>query len=147
MIYIIKDDLLESKAHALVNPVNTVGVMGKGLALEFKKQYPKNYSWYKELCDDKSIFVGKVYGFYENNKLIINFPTKEHWKNPSKLEWIEKGLLDLKDFILKCNVKSIAIPALGCGNGGLDWNEILPRITDTFKDLEEVLIFVYEPNK
>lgn len=151
MITIVHGDLLNSNAQALVNAVNTVGVMGKGIALQFKMMYPFNYNVYKEACMKKELKIGQVLVVKEEgdesiteSKYIINFPTKQHWKSPSKLEYIELGLYALKDAIKKYDIKSISLPPLGCGNGGLDWNIVKPMIIESLEELEDVEINIYE---
>lgn len=126
------ENILESTAQVLVNPVNTVGVCGKGLALQFKIGYPANYVFYKSWCENNKIVVGKIhYTEYPNffshstlSRFIVNFPTKKHWKNPSQIEWIMDGLWDLKKFLINKDIQSISMPALGCGLGGLDWEKV-----------------------
>jgi O-acetyl-ADP-ribose deacetylase (regulator of RNase III) len=126
MIQFLKGNLLDSKAKALVNTVNTVGVMGKGIALQFKEAFPINNKKYIEACKEGLLFPGKLLAVKDHNallgeKLIINFPTKKHWRHPSKYEYIEEGLKALVTLIKEQHISSIAIPPLGCGNGGLDW--------------------------
>ncbi|MGM0841377.1 MAG: type II toxin-antitoxin system antitoxin DNA ADP-ribosyl glycohydrolase DarG [Bacillota bacterium] len=136
---------------AIVNTVNCVGVMGKGIALEFKKRYPENFNIYKNECKEKNLVPGKMLTVnntsnFENPKYIINFPTKNHWRNPSKIEYIESGLLTLKEVIKEHSIKSIAMPALGCGNGGLNWGEVKSLIIKELSSLKDVQIYIYEPN-
>lgn len=149
MIKFLQGDLLQSDAAALVNTVNTVGVMGKGIALQFKNQYPKNYKIYKEACKKGELKVGEVLvvkdGDILREKYIINFPTKEHWRSPSEISYIQEGLEALKKSIKDYNIQSMAIPPLGCGNGGLDWNVVKPMIVDSLGEIG-VDIYVYEPN-
>lgn len=149
MIKFLQGDLLQSDAEALVNTVNTVGVMGKGIALQFKNQYPKNYKLYKEACKKGELKVGEVLvvkdGDILREKYIVNFPTKEHWRSPSEIAYIQQGLEALKESIKDYNIKSIAIPPLGCGNGGLDWTVVKPMIVDALGEIG-VDIYVYEPN-
>lgn len=149
MIEYKKGDLLKTEAEALVNTVNCVGIMGKGIALQFKKAYPDNYKAYKQACDEKKIQIGSMFVFTTdslvNPKYIINFPTKQHWKSSSKLENIEKGLKDLVKQILDLNIRSIAVPSLGCGCGGLDWNTVRKLIEKEFSKLENVSFIVFEP--
>lgn len=149
MIKFLRGDLLQSSAEALVNTVNTVGVMGKGIALQFKHRFPHNYSVYKSACKDGTLQIGNVLVVKENDlrgsRFIINFPTKEHWKSASKIGDIEKGLIALKDSLHDYNIKSVAVPPLGCGNGGLDWNIVKPMIIQSLGDLT-IDVFVYEPN-
>ena len=150
MIEIVIGNLLDSKADALVNTVNTVGVMGKGIALQFKDAFHDNYKIYREACKNKTIEIGKLVAVHDQNailgeKLIINFPTKMHWKQPSRYEYIQSGIIALAEYIKKNNIKSIAIPPLGCGNGGLDWAIIKPIIEKELANLD-AHIFLYEPN-
>lgn len=121
LIKIIKDNIFNSTAQALVNPVNTNGVMSKGLAREFRDKYPLNFKNYAEKCLKYRLHAGDILTFEENGRSIVNFATKDNWKNPSKIEWIHKGLLSVMDFIVLKEIQSIAIPKIGCGLGGLDW--------------------------
>lgn len=149
MIRFVTGNLLDAKVEALVNTVNTVGVMGKGIALQFKNRYPHNYQVYKRACKLKEFQTGQILtvkdGDLLDQKYIINFPTKAHWKSPSKLEYISSGLVALKQEIERLGIKSIAIPPLGCGNGGLDWTVVKSMIVDSLKDLD-LDIIIYEPN-
>lgn len=151
MIRFIKGNLLESTAQALVNTVNTVGVMGKGIALQFKEAYPNNYILYRKACKDKLVRVGSMFitqeqNVYGINKIIVNFPTKTTWRKPSEYSYIEMGLKDLKDKILEYHIESIAIPPLGSHNGGLDWNIVKQMIISQLSDLNCEII-LYEPNE
>lgn len=145
-----KGNILESNTEVIINPVNTVGVMGKGLALQFKQKFPTNYKIYKEACKNKSIDIGKLLLVDESNlerkQFIINFPTKKHWHNPSKIEYIEEGLKDLVRIIETQKFKSIAIPALGCGLGGLEWENVKLLIEKQLGNLDGTEIVVFEPN-
>ena len=150
MLHFITGDLLQSKAEALVNTVNTVGVMGKGIALQFKENFPANNKAYIDTCKLKWLAPGKLLMVTDTSihyglKKIINFPTKVHWKSPSRYEYVEDGLKALRILILDKNIKSIAIPPLGCGNGSLDWAEVRPMIVRYLSDLD-IDIEVYEPN-
>ena len=150
MITFVEGNLLEAKAEALVNTVNTVGVMGKGIALMFKEAFPENLRAYVDACKKKEIKVGHVFVTERHNwvggpRWIVNFPTKQHWRNPSKIEWIRDGLQDLKRFIAENNVRSIALPPLGSGNGGLDWKDVKPVIKEALESLPNVEVVVYEP--
>ncbi|CAA0240152.1 hypothetical protein AB901B6_02422 [Acinetobacter baumannii] len=150
MITYTTGNLLEAPAEALVNTVNTVGVMGKGIALMFKERFPQNMDAYAKACKVGAVKTGKMF-ITEPQELvgprwIINFPTKQHWKANSKIEWIEDGLIELRNFLIKNNVKSIAIPPLGAGNGGLNWEDVKPRIEAALGDLNEIDILIYEPN-
>ncbi|MEN5436621.1 macro domain-containing protein [Sphingobacterium faecium] len=148
MIKFLQGDLLQSDAEALVNAVNTVGVMGKGIALQFKNQYPENYKVYKAACNKGALKVGSILivkdGDLFNQKFIVNFPTKQHWRAPSEISYIQNGLVALKMAIKEYDIHSIAIPPLGCGNGGLDWNVVKPMIIDALQDLD-INIYIYEP--
>lgn len=144
MIKFIKGNIFDSDAEALVNAVNTVGVMGKGIALEFKKRFPKNFEIYKGVCDANMLSIGDIL-IVEDGKTIINFPTKIHWRDNSKYEYIESGLRNLKEELKDLNIPSVAIPALGCGLGGLDWKIVKKMIVDELNDCE-TCFYVYEPN-
>jgi O-acetyl-ADP-ribose deacetylase (regulator of RNase III) len=147
----IKGNLLEADVQALVNTVNTVGVMGKGIALQFKETFPSNYKKYVAACKNKELEPGKLLVVEEptldGTKIIINFPTKTEWYLKSKYEYIEKGLAELAKVIEHYDVKSIAIPPLGCGNGGLKWDKVKVLIEERLGNLSNVNIQVYEPNE
>ncbi len=149
MIKYVEGNLFDSKAQALVNTVNTVGVMGKGIALQFKNAFPSNFKAYSEACKKGEVEVGKLFVFRDGNltsgeKIIINFPTKKHWRKPSEYWFIEQGLNDLIQVIEKYKITSIAIPPLGSGNGGLEWEKVKRIIEEKLSNLN-VEIFVYEP--
>lgn len=148
MITLRRGDLLKDSAEALVNTVNCVGVMGKGIALAFKQAYPRNFDEYKNACAAGGVTVGSVFvtkpGDMFGPRFIINFPTKKHWRDPSQIEWIESGLVDLVDFVKRENIRSIAIPALGCANGGLAFNDVRPMIEEAFEHVE-VDVRLYKP--
>lgn len=148
MIRFERGDLLAAQAEALVNTVNTVGVMGKGLALRFKELFPENYEFYKAQCEKGEVKIGKVLVYEVSGRLypryIINFPTKQHWRGRSRLEYIQRGLQDLVQVVRERGIRSIAIPPLGCGNGGLDWNEVRTLIEQAFQPLaDEVEVIIY----
>jgi len=150
MIQYIKGDMLESNAEALVNTVNTVGVMGKGIALQFKNQFPKNFKLYAQACKEKivkagSLFVSEDTSLLGGKKKIVNFPTKTEWRKPSEYSYIEKGLIELSKYIQDNHIESIAIPPLGTGNGGLDWNKVKLLIEKHLSDLD-CDIQIYLPN-
>lgn len=149
MIKYTQGDITKARLEAIVNTVNTVGVMGKGIALSFKKAFPSNYLAYKEACLDSEVRIGKMFVYSTGlpfPRLIINFPTKKHWRNPSQYTYIEEGLEDLVSVIKSHKIKSIAIPPLGCGNGGLDWSVIDKMINSSLKELiDEVDIVIYKP--
>ena len=149
MLRYTQGNLLEAEAEALVNTVNTVGVMGKGIALMFKEAFPENTRAYVDACRKKEVKLGKMF-VTERFALsgphwIINFPTKGHWRYPSRMEWIAGGLKDLKRVISDKNIRSIALPPLGSGSGKLNWNEVRPQIEDVLGDLKEVDVIVFEP--
>lgn len=122
-------DLFLSRAQTLVNTVNCVGIMGKGVAQEFKKRFPAMFDDYKHRCDMKAVRLGEPYLYRDASGVsIINFPTKDHWRSPSKLSDIERGLDYFVEHVSEWEVRSIALPPLGCGNGGLDWSEVGPLI-------------------
>lgn len=149
MITYAKGNLLNADVEAVVNTVNTVGVMGKGIALMFKEAFPKNFKKYQAACKRDEVEVGRVFvtetGKLMGPKWIINFPTKKHWRPPTKMEWITEGLKDLRKVIENNNIRSVAVPPLGCGNGGLDWNDVRPAIEDALGSLSGVEVIVYEP--
>jgi O-acetyl-ADP-ribose deacetylase (regulator of RNase III) len=149
MISYTQGNLLDADVEALVNTVNTVGVMGKGVALMFKEAFPKNFKEYEAACKRKEVRVGRMFvtetGELMGPKWIINFPTKVHWRQRTKMEWITEGLEDLKGVIQEKNIRSVAVPPLGCGNGGLDWRDVRPVIEDALGSLSGVDVIVYEP--
>lgn len=150
MIEVKKGNLLKSDAEALVNTVNCVGVMGRGIALQFKQAFPENNDEYSKMCSRKKLVIGKVFVFatssFVNPKFIINFPTKNHWREKSKIEYIEKGLKSLVDEVKRLGIKSISVPPLGCGMGGLSWQIVSSRIRVAFRDLRDVVVYLYEPS-
>jgi len=151
MIHYLTGNILDSPAEALVNTVNTVGVMGKGIALQFKNRFPANFKAYKEACNNKSLKIGQLLVTEEETllhgkKTIINFPTKTNWRLPSEYSYITKGLQALVTEIRNRNIKSIAIPPLGAGNGGLDWSKVKPIIVSALQDLD-CNVYLYEPNE
>lgn len=145
-------DMFDEPTEAIVNTVNCVGVMGKGVALEFKRRWPENFKAYKKLCDDKKIVPGCVFIFENNDFLgggkhryLINFPTKQHWKAKSKIEYVRDGLVDFVSQVRNLGIKSVALPPLGCGNGGLDWSEVRPLIEESLNELPDVRFIVFAP--
>jgi O-acetyl-ADP-ribose deacetylase (regulator of RNase III) len=149
MITLIRGNILEAGTEALVNTVNTVGVMGKGIALQFKRAFPENFLVYQRACERGEVQPGKVLvfetGWVSPPRYIINFPTKRHWRSPSYLEDIEAGLCSLVEEIEALKIRSIAIPPLGCGLGGLDWDTVRPLIERTLASLENVDVRLYGP--
>lgn len=146
----VTGNLLSAPAQALVNTVNTVGVMGKGIALQFKEQFPLNFKVYQKACKAGEMKIGKMLVVRENTlegeKIIINFPTKTDWFKKSQYSYIEEGLSDLVRVIKENEISSIAIPPLGCGNGGLNWDKVKVMMQDYLSVLSNVDIMVYEPN-
>ena len=139
-----------SDCEALVNPVNTYGVCGKGLALKFKNMYPMNYRIYRRAYIEHALLIGKIITCQAGGKTILNFPTKDHWRYPSRIEYIEKGLKSLRGVIQNLELKSVAMPALGCGEGGLDWKEVKDLILLEVKNWEfefDFYLEVYDPQK
>ncbi len=149
MIRKVQGDLLKSDVQALVNTVNTVGVMGRGIALQFKRAYPENYEAYRKVCEQNRLRPGTLFTFdlnqLHNPRYIINFPTKRHWKGKSRIEDIESGLEALVREINRLGIESIALPPLGCGLGGLEWNDVYRRIDEALGDLDNVEVLVFEP--
>lgn len=150
MIHYVKGNLFESKAEALVNTVNTVGVMGKGIALQFREAFQENYRVYRNACRNNEFHIGELLVVEDSNlilghKLIINFPTKTHWKLPSEYSYIEQGLTALRKEIINRKIRSIAIPPLGSHNGGLDWPRVRHMIEAILADLDCDII-LYEPS-
>ncbi len=149
MIRYTTGDLLTEDAEAIVNTVNCVGVMGRGIALQFKKRFQENFKLYAKACKNKEIVPGQMFvceiGTLLNPKFIINFPTKRHWRNTSRMEDIEQGLHDLEKVIRERKIRSIALPPLGCGLGGLNWDTVRERIESALSQLTDVDIIVFEP--
>ena len=145
MIEFREGSLFDSGASALVNPVNVVGVMGKGLALEFSKRFPKASADYRAACADGRIKLGQVFAVEEGGITVLHFPTKQHWRNPSKLEYITEGLYSLVEMLQARGITSVAIPPLGCGCGGLDWARVRPLIVSALDRLPDVRVLIYGP--
>lgn len=151
MIKEVVGDLLKSDVEALVNTVNTVGVMGKGIALQFRQASSNEYfKEYQRACTTKELDIGKVHLFHlssvSNPKFIISFPTKKHWRGKSKIEDIKLGLKSLVKLVTERDIRSIAIPPLGCGNGGLNWKDVKPLIVSTFSEIPDVQVLLFTPN-
>lgn len=150
MIQFKTGDILRDEAEALVNTVNCVGIMGRGIALQFKNDFPMNFKAYAEACAREEVKPGKMF-IYETKSLagpryIINFPTKRHWRGKSRMEDIDAGLQALVEDIQRLGIRSIAIPPLGSGLGGLDWSKVRRRIVDALGALSDVEVSVYEPS-
>ena len=148
MIAYLRGNLLEDDAQALVNTVNTVGVMGKGIALQFKQRFPANFAAYAQACKLGQVQTGRMFvtesGELTGPRWVVNFPTKQHWRDPSRMEWVVDGLQDLRSFLVSNAVQSIALPALGAGLGGLPWAAVRGHIEAALGDLA-VDVRVYEP--
>lgn len=143
-------DILKADAEALVNTVNCVGIMGRGVALQFKNAFPANFKAYAAACKRHEVEPGRMFvyetGELGNPKYIVNFPTKRHWRGKSRMEDIESGLAALESEIRQRGIKSIAIPPLGAGLGGLDWREVRARIEAHLGQMHDVRVIVFEPN-
>jgi O-acetyl-ADP-ribose deacetylase (regulator of RNase III) len=150
MVQIARGNLLVAKVDALINTVNTKGIMGKGIALQFKQVFPAMFRDYEKACKAGEVRLGKMHvvdlgGLTGGPRWIINFPTKGHWRERSRLTDIEAGLDDLVATILRLGIRSVAIPPLGCGNGGLNWTDVRPRIEAAFTNLPDVNVLLFEP--
>jgi O-acetyl-ADP-ribose deacetylase (regulator of RNase III) len=144
-----KGDLLAANAEALVNTVNTVGVMGKGVALQFKRAFPDNFKAYQRACKAGEVVPGRMFAFETGQltgpRLIINFPTKRHWKGKARIEDIRTGLVDLVRVLRRYDIESVALPPLGCGNGGLNWSEVEPLIESSLAEVD-ANVLIYAPS-
>jgi O-acetyl-ADP-ribose deacetylase (regulator of RNase III) len=148
MIRYTQGDIMTAPTDALVNTVNCVGIMGRGIALQFKNAFPENFKYYAAACSREEVQPGRMLTFETGEfspKWVINFPTKRHWRGKSRLEDIDSGLSALREEIRRLGIKSIAVPPLGSGLGGLDWRDVRPRIERALADLESVDVLVYEP--
>ncbi|MBX3381648.1 MAG: macro domain-containing protein [Phycisphaeraceae bacterium] len=149
MIEEVRGNLLNADAEALVNTVNCVGVMGKGVALQFKQAYPEMAKAYAKACEREEVQPGRMFvwqtGQLKNPHYIINFPTKRHWIGKSSYKDIASGLKALIEDVRRMGIQSIAVPPLGCGNGGLDWNKVRPMIDEAFAAIPEVRVLLYAP--
>ena len=149
MLRFTKGNLLDARVDAVVNTVNTVGIMGKGIALMFKERFPENYKAYAIACKTGQVRIGAMFVTFSTElcepRWIINFPTKQHWRHKTKWEWVRDGLVDLKQVILEHRITSVAIPPLGCGNGGLEWSMVRSLIEQALGDLSNIDIIIYEP--
>ncbi|HXU31990.1 MAG TPA: macro domain-containing protein [Thermoanaerobaculia bacterium] len=149
MIRYVQGNLLEADVQALVNTVNTVGIMGKGIALMFKEAFPENFRLYAAACKRGEVEIGRMF-LTERPGLvgprwIINFPTKKHWRDRTQIEWIRSGLDNLKKVLQEKGIQTVALPPLGCGNGGLEWSTVRPLIEQALTDLPSVEALVYQP--
>ena len=151
MVRFEEGNLLDADVEALVNTVNTVGIMGKGIALMFKERFPNNFREYATACKAGEVRLGEMF-VTENRKLfgpkwIVNFPTKDHWRSRTRLEWIEQGMEDLVRVIEDRRIGSIAVPPLGCGNGGLNWRDVKPVIESALAEVDGLVAIIYEPTE
>jgi O-acetyl-ADP-ribose deacetylase (regulator of RNase III) len=150
MIEFRTGDLLEADTEALVNTVNCVGIMGRGVALQFKHAFPENFKAYKAACAREEVRPGRMFvfetGLLANPKYIINFPTKRHWRGKSRMEDIAAGLKALVAAVRERGIRSIALPPLGSGLGGLKWDDVRPRIEAAFRDVDNLHVMVFEPH-
>lgn len=144
-----RGDLLKEGSEAIVNTINCIGVMGKGIALQFKQKWPQNFKRYAAACARKEIMPGKMFicdlGEKSKPRFIINFPTKVHWRGDSRIEYIESGLRDLVRQVGRLGIKSVALPPLGCGNGGLDWLTVRRLVFDAFSGHPDIKVDLFEP--
>jgi O-acetyl-ADP-ribose deacetylase (regulator of RNase III) len=149
MIEFQRGNILQADVEALVNTVNCVGIMGRGIALQFRKEFPENYDAYRAVCDRGELHPGMMLVFSLNRlqspRYIINFPTKRHWKGNSRIEDIQAGLESLAEEVRQRGISSVAVPPLGCGLGGLNWDQVRPLIEEAFSHLPGVRVLVYEP--
>lgn len=148
MIVETEGDLLAADCDALVNAVNCVGVMGKGIALAFKRAYPSVFTEYKRACDRGLVTPGAMFTVATGEvkpQWIVHFPTKEHWRDESKIEHVERGLLALAREVRARSIESIAVPALGCGAGGLAWSDVRPKIVAALEELASTRVLLYRP--
>lgn len=145
MLTFTRGDLFAGDSEALVNPVNCVGVMGKGLARVFKQRYPLMFADYRARCRRGEVRAGVVVGFFEEGRWIINVPTKKHWRSRSRLEDVEAGIAALRAFVVENSIASVAVPPLGCGYGGLAWPEVRALLEAGLSELPGTSVVVYVP--
>ena len=143
-------NIFDEDAEALVNAVNCVGIMGGGIALQFKHAFPGNFKAYEHACKRREVRPGRMFVVETgktmiNPRYIVNFPTLRHWRDMSRLEDIDSGLRDLQRFIRDSKIRSIAVPALGCGRGGLDWLQVRPRIEAALHGFDDLNAVIFEP--
>jgi len=149
MIEVTRGNVLTADAEALVNTVNCMGYMGKGIALQFKQAFPDNFKAYEKICRGHKLHPGKMFvfrtGMLRNPKFVINFPTKRHWRGKAKIDDIRAGLSALIEDVRRLGIESVAVPPLGCGLGGLAWSEVRPMIEEAFRAASEVRVLLFEP--
>ena len=141
MLTYLTTNLFDSPAQALVNPVNTVGVMGRGIALEFRQRYPEMYYEYRQLCRTGKLRIGQLYVYHSQDRIIVNFPTKDHWHNHSRVAYIQAGLTEFVRSYIQYDINSVSFPQLGCGLGGLDWKQQVQPVMERY--LKDLPISVY----
>lgn len=144
MVEFKRGDIFKGNHDCIINPVNSVGVMGAGLALVFRLKFPANYDYYYNACQSGDFNAGDILGFKTKGIAIINAATKQHWKQPSKIEYIESCLIAINKKLNDNDFKSVGIPALGCGKGGLLWGDVKPLMAELLKDVD-TSIYIYEP--
>ncbi len=142
MLQIINASIFDSPAQTLVNTVNTVGVMGKGIAKEYKKRYPQMFKEYKHLCETRKMEIGSLH-IWRGNRWVLNFPTKTTWKKPSKIEYVEDGLKTFVQWYARMGIRSISFPPLGCGNGNLCWDEVKPLMLRYLLNLD-ISVYIHD---
>jgi O-acetyl-ADP-ribose deacetylase (regulator of RNase III) len=149
VIHESQGNLLEADTEAIVNTVNTVGVMGKGIALQIKQAFPENYKQYKAACDRGEVKIGDIFvhdaHHFGPRRYVLNFPTKRHWRGKSRIEDIQAGLSSLVEVVQERGIASVAVPALGCGNGGLSWDAVRPMIYAAFEPFSDVEVLLFPP--
>lgn len=149
MIHSAQGDILRDDSEAIINTVNCVGVMGRGIALQFRNAYPGNFKAYVKACQREEVQPGSMFvyetGALTHPRYIINFPTKRHWRGKSRMEDIDSGLVALVQVLRERNIRSLAVPPLGSGLGGLDWTEVRPRIVAALAGLDDLKVTIYEP--
>ena len=145
MVTFVNGDIFSSPAQVLTNTVNCVGVMGKGVALEFKNRCPAMFNDYKNRCDRNEVKPGTPYLWEDDSTQVLNFPTKRHWREPSLVQDIVDGLKYLAENYGSMGIQSLAMPALGCGNGGLSWSEVRPLIETYLGPIPDLDVYIYEP--
>src|SRR6478752_4450239 len=143
MLRYVTMNLFDSPAQTLVNAVNTVGIMGKGIAADFKKRYPDMFRNYRRYCDSKALDIGKLYLYKSPNKWVLNLPTKKHWRNPSKVEYVEAGLKKFVDTYAESGITSISFPQLGTGNGGLDWTDVVRPLMERYLSTVTIPVYIH----
>lgn len=144
MIVFCRDkSIFESHAEAITNTVNCVGVMGKGIAAEYKSRFPQMFEDYRSRCQRKEVKPGLPYIWEGDDRIIVNFPSKDHWRDNSRIEWVDEGLLWIRKNYRKIGITSLAMPPIGCGNGGLYWTDVKSIMEKHFEELDDLIVSVY----